>query len=179
MEMTMPAFINLLGQRFGRLIAQKRLPSDSNKKVLWECLCDCGKMTVTGAALLRNGKTQSCGCLQREMTSAASIRHGDASRAKGEAPEYRSWLAMLSRCGNPNVTGYENYGGRGITVCQRWRDSYEAFLADMGRKPSLSLSIDRIDVDGDYEPDNCRWATAKEQANNTRRHKAQRIAMGL
>lgn len=132
--------------------------------------CECGTEKTIAIGGLRRGTTVSCGCRK----SASAVKLGRSSRAHGEsAPgsksaEYRTWEAMKARCGNPNHVGYPRYGGRGISVCDRWSGSFSVFLADMGRKPTPKHSIDRIDVNGDYEPANCRWATAKEQSANKR-----------
>ncbi len=167
----MPKLIDLTGQKFGRLLVLRRGPNANNRLPKWVCLCDCGtKRTVAGDSL-REGHTRSCGCLQRERAKAtieinrppegARFSHGMT-----ESPEYNSWCAMKKRCLNPKTTRYERWGGRGITVCPQWIDSFETFFTDMGERPSTDHSLDRKDNDGDYEPGNCRWATSLEQANN-------------
>lgn len=158
-----PRVINLVGQRFGRLIVIERAPGQ--QVVLWRCRCDCGAERVVISANLRKGFTQSCGCLQRERAGNANRRHGWT-----QTKEYRAWCSMKRRCDNPNVERYPHYGGRGITVCDRWRDSFEAFLQDLGKCP-LGMSLDRIDVNGNYTPENCRWATDSQQARNKRPRK--------
>lgn len=116
---------------------------------------------------LRSGHTQSCGCYFLEVCHERNLTHG-ATREGRFSPEYQSWVGMIARCENPRKQHWAHYGGRGIRVCARWRKSFEAFFADMGRKPAPNHSIDRIDVDGNYEPGNCRWATQAEQIKNRR-----------
>ncbi len=153
-------FVNIQNQKFGRLTAD--FPCGRRRgQVVWSCHCDCGTENVeVPSNKLRSGRKQSCGCLWRE----AITTHGCT-----DSHEYNSWGCMIQRCTNPNNDEYHNYGGRGITVCQRWRDSFEVFLADMGPRPTPKHSIDRFpNANGNYEPGNCRWATQKEQMNNAR-----------
>lgn len=131
------------------------------------CRCKCGVERSIPVQSLKSGHTTQCGCRKPEMNRSLRTTHGDASNSN-RAPEYRSWAHMKDRCYNPNDKRYEDYGGRGITVCDKWRNNYEAFAQDMGRKPSPRHSIDRIDNDGNYEPGNCRWATPAEQRINQR-----------
>lgn len=157
----------LKGLRFGRLLvidrSGTRVSPNGCSKPLWRCLCDCGnEIDVIGQAL-RNGSTQSCGCLQREVMSTANLTHGMSDSA-----EYQSWRAMRERCNNPNNSHYHIYGGAGITYSHEW-DDFEIFLLDMGLRPSGS-TLDRYpDRSGHYGPANCRWATPMEQSRNTSR----------
>jgi hypothetical protein len=165
--------IDLQGRRFGRLLVIERAPIKNHFKI-WRCLCDCGtECNVRSNELLRSNRcgTRSCGCLARESAkrrySQMTVTHGD-SRVAHIAPEFRCWLDFKQRCFNPRNRGFKNYGGRGITVCDEWRHSYEAFIAHVGRRPTPKHSIDRINNDGHYEPGNVRWATKAEQVNNKR-----------
>lgn len=166
----MPAFIDLRGIRHGRLMPrhQVRIALSSGREVIgWECACDCGKVTTVHASHLRSGRTRSCGCLWAEEVPGR-VTHG-ATKTR----ELWAWDAMLRRCYNPNVVNFKYYGERGIRVCDRWRygenglSGYSCFLCDMGLRPD-GMTLDRINVDGDYLPENCRWATAKLQAQNKR-----------
>lgn len=149
--------LDIAGQRFGRLVAQ-RLHDVRNGKRRWSCRCDCGRDVIATQTNLRFAHTTSCGCLASERRT----KHG-----RSRSATYRSWQMMWQRVkGNGSVADFERYTLRGITVCDRWA-SFENFFADMGERPD-GTSLDRIDNDRGYEPDNCRWATRKEQSNNTR-----------
>lgn len=128
--------------------------------------CSCGNKKVLRRGKVRSGKTKSCGCLQNENRVIMGKNRKSHGESKPATPEYLAWFSMKRRCINKNHKGWKNYGGRGIYVCDRWKHSYENFLADVGRRPSPHHSLDRINNDGIYEPGNCRWATAIEQNNN-------------
>jgi hypothetical protein len=169
-------FIDLAGKRFGRLLVLKRKGTASHRgpvprgsQVTWKCLCDCGETIVTRGTSLRSGHVRSCGCLQIETAT----KHGHAPSADGRtvvSREYSSYRAMLTRCTNPNHVHFKHYGGRGITVCRRWRGmhGFENFIADMRLRP-LGTTLDRIKNALGYSKRNCRWASSQQQRLNQRR----------
>lgn len=160
----------MTGRKFGRLTAIAREGSNRSGVSLWRCRCDCGAEPLILGVNLRRGDTRSCGCLHREkarQTAMSLTKHGEKRRGQPQTKEFQAWVAMNTRCSNPRQHRYERYGGRGITVCERWRHSFQQFLADVGRAPSKAHSLDRIDNDGHYEPGNVRWATKREQTLNS------------
>lgn len=159
----MSNIINLTGKRFGKLVVIERSPNNHRQEAYWKCKCDCGGESLTPGWNLRSGKTISCGCHGRQVLPLSRTTHG-----KSHTAEYKCWSLIRNRCFNSSYQEFHLYGGRGVTVCQRW-ESFELFYADMGLRPGASYSIDRFpNPSGNYEPGNCRWATPAEQARNRR-----------
>lgn len=165
-NLVMRQFIDLTGQKFGRLTVLKHAGKGAGNVSMWLCRCDCGTEKVFYSNnIKRKNHTTSCGCAHSEMLVKRNFKHGDS-----HSKEHYAWAGAKSRTMNPKHKRYPYYGGRGIKMCQRWLDSFQYFLEDMGRCPDGKRSLGRINNDGDYCPENCRWESHQEQMNNTRRN---------
>lgn len=153
---------DIAGKKFGRITAL-RFKDVHFRNARWVCKCECGSVKVVYGCHLRSGKVVSCGCFQRERAYETNKTHGCTHDL-----EYGIWKTMKARCCNPKTKSFANYGGRGIMVCDRWMNSFENFISDMGTRPSRKHSVERKNNNGNYDPSNCVWATQKEQSNNTR-----------
>lgn len=168
--------VDLTGQKFGKLTVIERAGSTSHGAAKWRCVCECGNETIVIGDSLRKGDTRSCGCFAKAVTSnrtKGSTPHNKSHGKTGTAI-YKEWSEMKRRCYNPNDKSYINYGGRGITVCDKWKNSFEAFYEDVSKLPCFrekGYSLNRIDNNGGYEPNNVEWATNKEQSNNRRNNR--------
>lgn len=160
---------NLVGCIFGRLKVIEYIESRDQKRY-WKCVCECGNIVESYTAALNYGLIKSCGCLRAEAAKVNGLKGAKACITHGctNTSEYKTWTMMKSRCNNPKSSSYEDYGGRGIKLCERWNESFQNFIDDMGMKPSPHSSIDRIDVNCGYYKENCRWANTKEQQTNKR-----------
>ncbi len=155
----MGKLIDLTGKRFGKWLALEYVGMNKNRSSLWRCACKCGSERIVASSNLRSGQSKACGCVRKKH---------ELSRRDYCHYLYHTWVNMKQRCSNPKATCYKHYGGRGIAVCDRWVRSFINFLADMGDKPTLSHTLERIDNDKGYFPENCKWATMIEQNQNKR-----------
>lgn len=160
-------FKDLSGKRFGRLVAVSRTENSKSNQTQWLCKCDCGETVIVRSSSLLNGHTKSCGCYSNEIRR---VNTDQTTHGKSNTRLYRIWAGIKARCTNPHVKIYPHYGGRGIALCSEWLSFDEFYRWSMGNGNRDDLSIDRVDVNGNYTPDNCRWVDHITQMNNTRRN---------
>jgi hypothetical protein len=173
---------NIIGQKFGKLLvmsySRTHIQPSGQKKAIWLCKCECGnEIEVRTSNLNKKNGTVSCGCEKKNRAKLMGLnntKHGLLN-----SPEYESWCAMKQRCLNPKTKFYKNYGGRGIKICDRWVDSFSNFIEDMGPRPFVNYSLDRIDVNGNYELKNCRWASPKQQVQNRRKNESRNNSVNI
>lgn len=161
--------VDLTGKRFDRLLVLQRHGSNNQREVVWLCLCDCGREVTMRGITINNGTFKSCGCHHIERLIAGNVARTTHGLSRKRSPEYDAWRSAKARCFSPKHVMYPDYGGRGITMFQEWRYGFLAFLSHIGPRPSALHSLDRIDVNGNYEPGNVRWATRTEQQLNRRK----------
>lgn len=161
----MPAFKDIAGQKFNRLTVIERYKDKSHQQgVKWICLCDCGNTKIISSYSICSGNTKSCGCFALEVRKKIHLKHGHANKIL----EYSIWKGMKTRCYNKNAQAYKNYGGRGIKVCNEWNNSFLQFFQDMGKRPTPKHTIERINNNMGYSPNNCKWIHKSKQNQNTR-----------
>jgi hypothetical protein len=165
-----PSLKVLLGRRFGKLVVLERHQNPASMRAFWLCRCDCGTEAVKMGKYLLNGDTRSCGCDQRTYRARGNHKHGDIIAKLDHKREYTIWRSMKSRCYTPSSSNYRFYGAKGVSVCDRWLSDFRHFIADMGQCPP-DYTLDRINPSGNYEPDNCRWASWELQHKNLRKSK--------